>query len=232
MSGEKSEMSVGSNTMDGKKLLGYVERIERIKVQQKALGEDIKVIKAEATREGFSAAGMTVALQARAKKPSQFRETEDLRDLYLHAIGMAVPPPLFKALEAMAGDKLGKNEIIERMKELVPTGASIIVEMDGPAIRLTRDKDGTARAEEVKPPKATGASGAAAGALMPERPQAEVPECTPAEAEKLGSKAFDDDQPITANPFPFGDKRQPKWDAGWRKRSGSDGMGPDDGKGE
>lgn len=224
-------MSIGHNTLDGKKLLSVIERIERLKGQQKSLGDDIKVIKAEATREGFSATGITVALQARAKKPSQFRESEDLRDLYLHAVGMAAPPPLFKALEALAGDKIGKNEIIDRMKELVPTGASIIVEMDGPPIRLYRDKDGKAHAEEVKPPKSNGASGAASGAVMPERPQADVPDCSPAEAETMGAAAYKDDQPITANPFPFGDKRQPRWDKGWRAESGGDGMGPDEGRG-
>jgi uncharacterized protein (UPF0335 family) len=221
-------MSLGHNTMDGKKLLGFIERIERLKAQQKAIGADIKVIKSEAEREGFSAKGVTVSLQARALKPSQFREAEDLRDLYLHAIGMAAPPPLFKMLESMTSDAMGKNEVIERFKELVPTGASIIVEMDGPPIRLFRDKDGKAQAEEVKPAKARGASASSAGAVLPEREDAEVPKCTPAEAEKLGADAFDADQPITANPFPFGDKRQPKWDAGWRAKSGSDGMGPDD----
>ena len=145
---------------------------------------------------------------------------------------MAAPPPLFRMLESMASDSLGKNEIIERMKELVPTGATIVVEMDGPAVRLFRDKDGKAHAEEVKAPKATGASSAAAGVSLPERPAAEVPNCTPAEAEALGVKAYHEDHPITSNPFPFGDKRQPRWDKGWRSASGSDGMGPDGGEGE
>jgi uncharacterized protein (UPF0335 family) len=222
-------MTLGQNTMDGKKLLSFLERIERLRAQQKALRADIKVIKSEAEREGFSGKGIVLSLQARALKPSQFREAEDVRDLYLHAIGMAAPPPLFKMLESMTSDAMGKNEVIERFKELVPTGASIIVEMDGPAIRLFRDKDGKAQAEEVKPPKQRGAS-AAPSSIMPEREDVEVPNCTPAEAERLGSDAFDADQPITANPFPFGDKRQPKWDAGWRKRSGSDGMGPDTGE--
>jgi hypothetical protein len=47
-------------------------------------------------------------------------------------------------------------------------------------------------------------------------------------AEVLGRDAFGSNQPIITNPFPFGDPRRPRWDAGWRKASGTDGMGPDD----
>lgn len=219
----------GKNTMDGKKLVNFLERIERLKAEQKAIGDDIKVVRAEAEREGFSGKGITVALKARAQKPNEFREAEDVREVYLHAIGMAAPPPLFKHLEALASDKLGKMELIERFKELVPAGASIIIELDGPPIRLFRDDDGNARAEEVKPPKPTVEKSGGASAL-PQRPaSADAPDCSPAEAKDMGAKAYEADQPITANPFPFGDKRQSKWDAGWRERSGSDGMGPDTG---
>jgi hypothetical protein len=43
----------------------------------------------------------------------------------------------------------------------------------------------------------------------------------------LGGEAFAANQPIIVNPFPFGDGRRAKWDLGWRKASGTDGMGPD-----
>jgi hypothetical protein len=45
-------------------------------------------------------------------------------------------------------------------------------------------------------------------------------------AELLGREAFKADEPIIKNPFPFGDERRPRWDEGWRKESGTDGMGP------
>jgi uncharacterized protein (UPF0335 family) len=220
-------MSIAKNNLDGHKLLGFLERIEALKRQEQSIRDDIKVVRAEAEREGFSGKGLTVALKARAQKPSQFREQEDVRDIYLHAIGMAAPPPLFKHLEALASDKLGRTELIERFKELVPTGASIIIEMEGPPIRLFRDEHGNPHAQEVKPAKATVEK--APATPFPDRPTSEVPNCTPDQAEEMGAKAYEGDQPITANPFPFGDKRQPRWDAGWRKRSGSDGMGPDTG---
>lgn len=222
-------MSLGRNTLDSKKLLGFIERLERLKAQKKAIGDDEKIVVAEAVREGFTARGLTVSLKARAQKPSKFREEEDVRELYLHAIGMGAPPPLFKHLESLASDKLGRAELIERFKELVPSGASIVIEMEGPPVRLFRDEKGNPRAEEVKPPKPTVEKSNAP--QFPERPPSvEAPDCTPAEAEEIGAKAYEADQPITANPFPFGDKRQPRWDAGWRKKSGGDGMGPDTGE--
>lgn len=59
-------------------------------------------------------------------------------------------------------------------------------------------------------------------------PKADVPDVDPDGAEALGRQAFKDNEPIIANPFPFGDGRRGRWDSGWRKESGTDGMGPDD----
>jgi len=216
---------VGQNTIAGKKLIEFLERIERLKQQQKAIGDDIKVVKAEATAAGFSAKGISVSLKARAQKPSSFREEEDIRDVYLHAIGIAATPPLYKHFEAMTGEPLGKAELIERMKQVVPPGASIIVEMEGTPIRLYRDAKGEAKSEEVKPQPPSAAAPSRAASERP--PTDPAPDCTPAEAEKMGQVAYGEDKPITANPFPFGDKRQARWDAGWRRESGSDGMGED-----
>lgn len=41
----------------------------------------------------------------------------------------------------------------------------------------------------------------------------------------LGAQAFKDNVAIVKNPFPFGDGRRPRWDEGWRRASGTDGMG-------
>lgn len=218
-------MSIGKNTIAGKKLIEFLERIERLKQQQKSIGDDIKVVKAEAAASGFSPKGLAVSLKARAQKPSAFREEEDVRDVYLHAIGIAATPPLFKHFEAMAGEPLAKAELIARMKEIVPIGASIIIEMEGTPTRLYRDANGEAKSEEVKQQPA---SAAASSRPTAERPPSDpAPDCTPAEAEQMGVVAYGEDKPITANPFPFGDKRQARWDTGWRRESGSDGMGED-----
>lgn len=221
-------MSLGHNTVAGQKLLQFIERIERLKAEQKSIGDDIKVVRAEAEASGFSTKGINLALKARAMKPSKFREEEDVRDLYLHAIGIGAPPPLFRHVEALGNDALGKSQFVELMKDVVPLGASVIIDIDGAPMRLFRDAEGNARSEEVKRPTHDSRDDAPSASL-PARQSVEVPDCSPEQAEVMGGAAYLDDKPITANPFPFGDKRQPRWDAGWRKRSGSDGMGPDTG---
>lgn len=45
-----------------------------------------------------------------------------------------------------------------------------------------------------------------------------------ADAEELGRKAARDGKPVIDNPFPFNDPRRARFDEGWRKESGSDGM--------
>jgi SpoVK/Ycf46/Vps4 family AAA+-type ATPase len=46
-----------------------------------------------------------------------------------------------------------------------------------------------------------------------------------ADAEALGAAAARDGRPITENPFAFRDARRARFDEGWRKHSGTDGMG-------
>ena len=54
-----------------------------------------------------------------------------------------------------------------------------------------------------------------------------VPDVDAEGAEELGRRAYIANQPITSNPFPWDDPRRPRFDAGWRAESGSDGMGDD-----
>lgn len=224
-------MTVGRNTIDGRKLLSFIERIERLRKVRKAAGDDIKIVNAEATKEGLSSKGIAFAVRVREMKPSEFREHEDTRDLYLAAIGLGSPPPLFKHLESMAHESLGKDELIERFKDIVPVGGAITLELDGPGIRITRDKDGKTKAEEVKPPKPA-VSGRRETESEPDEPPVDVPNVDEDGAEEYGRQMARDDQPITGNPFPFqtGDKRRFRCDEGWRKEMGSDGMGDDDGE--
>jgi SpoVK/Ycf46/Vps4 family AAA+-type ATPase len=50
-------------------------------------------------------------------------------------------------------------------------------------------------------------------------------ETSEAEAEALGERAALQGEPVTTNPFTFGDPRRARFDAGWRRGSGGDGMG-------
>lgn len=220
-------MNIGRNTIDGRLILGFVERIERQEKIKKAASEEIKLVNAEATLKGYSKEGIGVAVKARAMKPSEFREGEDLRDLYLHAVGLAAAPPLFKYLESLAQEHLGKAELLERFKDLVPVNASLTLEMGGLPVRISRDKDGNVTTKDVTPAAKVAKSSQRDIEDEPE-PTVEIPDVDDDGAEQYGRQLARDDKPITENPFPFGDKRRFRCDEGWRKEMGSDGMGPDD----
>jgi uncharacterized protein (UPF0335 family) len=221
-------MDAKRNTLDQTALLGFVERIEKINADMIDPGkEDIKVILAEARAFGFLPKGVAMCVKVRAKTPRQHEEDEELRDLYLHGIGMAEEPPLFRQLDAMAGQKLGREALIEGLKELVPTKGEITVKMDGAApLRLWRDSEGKAHSEEVHPTRAPSAQSPGAPGSAPARARQDVPDCDDAGATELGRAAAKDNKAIITNPFPFGDARRPKFDEGWRRETGNDGFGP------
>ncbi len=216
----------GRNTLDQTALLGFVERIEKVNAGMIDPGkEDIKVILAEAKAAGFLSKGVQLCVKVRAKTPRQHEEDEELRDLYLHGIGMADIPPLFRQLDAMAGQGLGRDALIDGLKELVPTKGEITIKMDGATpMRLWRDKDGKAHAEEIQPPRPSATH--APPSMAPSRPSQEVPDVDATGAFELGRQAAKENKAIITNPFPFGDARRPKFDEGWRKETGNDGFGP------
>lgn len=161
----------------------------------------------------------------RKMKPSDRQEAEDIRDSYLHALGMASDTPLFRSVGLISVDITIKDQVLDAMKKFVPANGSITIEAGGAPLRLTRDKDGNVSITEVieKPIQQT-----MPGTPRTTAPKAEVPNVNEATAESMGRQAFKDDKPIIDNPFPFGDPRRARFDEGWRKESGSDGMGDED----
>ena len=220
-----SEM-IGHNTIASETLRAYVERMERIGEEKKQLGTEAAAVLAEAKSVGFLPAAIRFVLKKRQMKPSDRQEAEALEETYLHAMGMAVEPPLFRHVNLMSVDITSREQVIESMKKFVPTNGSITIEAGGSPVRLTRGADGAISVTEVveKPvPQPAAKPGAKAAPVKPD-----VPDVDAEAAEALGRQAFRDDLPVIKNPFPFGDARRPRWDAGWRNESGSDGMGPDE----
>lgn len=212
---------VGKNTIAGDKAMAYVHRIEANNKQIKTLKDRNANELAQAKAEGLNPKGLRHMVKIRKMKPHEFEEAREIATLYEHAAGMANELPLFRQIGALAKDGLAKDKLIDAFKLLVPHKGSITIDMEGRPIRLFRDKDGKAHAEEVEPPKPQSAAPSYA-APEPEN----LPDCTAEEAEQMGAQAYSDNRPITSNPFPFGDKRQARWDKGWRNASGGDGMGP------
>lgn len=79
----------GSDEINSDHLRAFIERIERIREEQKSLGEDLKEIYAEARSNGFDPRIIKDVVKIRAQDTEKRVEHETLVDLYLAALGMA-----------------------------------------------------------------------------------------------------------------------------------------------
>lgn len=216
---------VGKNTLAGAELQSYVDRLERLDAQKKQLSEDRKAVVQEAKSRGFSAPGISYLIKVRKMKPHDRQEAESIRDLYMHAIGMDTEPPLYRQIAALARDVAGGEKLLEAFQLLAPPTGHLIITIMGKQVRIWRDKDGEPRSEDYTPIEPQQQSHSRT-TLPPASSRKEVPQCSEDEAESLGVAAAKANEPVISNPFPFDDARRPRWDAGWRKGSGNDGMGP------
>ena len=69
-------------------LRSFIERIERLEEEKKALSDDIRDVFAEAKGNGFDTKVMRQVIRLRRKEPAERQEEEAILDLYLHALGM------------------------------------------------------------------------------------------------------------------------------------------------
>jgi uncharacterized protein (UPF0335 family) len=217
---------MGRNTVSGKRLLEIIEQSEQFDTEKKDISDLDRALMAAATAEGFNTKAIRLLKRRRKMKPHDRQEADAIFDSYAHAISMDDEPPLFRALSEMAKDTLTRESLLDSMKELAPPEGDIILRMGGEPVRIYRDKDGEARVEPYidKPKKADKPKVTRA----PARSSREVPDVSEPGAFAYGQQMFRDNRPVTENPFPFGDPRRAKCDEGYRKESGSDGMGPDD----
>jgi len=70
------------------RLRSFVERVERLEEEKKALSDDIKEVYAEAKGEGFDVKTMRQVVRLRKMDKADFQEAEAMLDLYLGALGM------------------------------------------------------------------------------------------------------------------------------------------------
>lgn len=214
---------VGHNTVAAEQLRTVVERIEEVRRERKELADHEGAIKAEAKAAGFIPKAIMHVVKLRAMKPVDRRESEAIIDTYLHALGELPYTPLHEQVGLIKADIAKQAEVVEAMKAFVPANGSITVDVAGLAMRLTRDENGdVAVSEVVEKPFAP----VDLAKPVPGMHRAPPPMVDGYGAELLGREAFKANEPIIKNPFPFGDDRRPRWDEGWRKESGSDGMGP------
>ncbi len=81
------ENTMGANTLDGGHLKSFIERIERLEEEKKAIADDIKDIYAEAKGTGYDVKIMRKIVSIRKQDAAKRREEEEILDLYLSALG-------------------------------------------------------------------------------------------------------------------------------------------------
>ena len=74
-------------------LKSFVERIERLEEEKKALGDDIKDVFGEAKANGFDTAVLRHVIRLRKQDADERHEQETILDLYLAALGMVPGEP-------------------------------------------------------------------------------------------------------------------------------------------
>ena len=205
-------MTLRSEARD--ELKSYIERIERLADERKALGDDQRAIFAEAKSKGFDPKSMRRIIKRRQKDANQLAEDEAIDDTYAHAIGMAADSPLHVQVAKLARDGLARDQVIEALQMLIPVNGEIIASVGGEPMRLWRSEDGQSFAEPYVPPKArsseklpaekTGRGLKPTGAVLQMVPKDHVRAAADAAEkrarEKRGQEHLDDE----ANPSPAG----------------------------
>jgi len=81
-----------ADSVAGDQLRAFIERIERLDAELKAINDDKKEVFAEAKGNGFDTKVMKIILKERRQDASERMELEALVELYRAALGMAVAP--------------------------------------------------------------------------------------------------------------------------------------------
>jgi uncharacterized protein (UPF0335 family) len=69
-------------------LKAFVERIERLEEEKKALADDIRDVYAEAKANGFNVKALRAIVRMRKQSLEERREQEAVLEIYMHALGM------------------------------------------------------------------------------------------------------------------------------------------------
>ncbi len=118
-----------SGPISADRLKSFIERIEKLEEERKAIGGDVKDVYSEAKGVGYDVATMRKIVAIRAKDTADVAEQETLLDVYKHALGMLtggtvttvrVPKePSEEELEERAGRIVGE---VDRCMDLVTDG--------------------------------------------------------------------------------------------------------------
>jgi uncharacterized protein (UPF0335 family) len=69
-------------------LKAFVERVERLEEEKKAIADDVRDVYAEAKANGFDVNAMRTVVKLRKQDVNERKEQEAVLETYLHALGM------------------------------------------------------------------------------------------------------------------------------------------------
>jgi uncharacterized protein (UPF0335 family) len=79
---------VAGDNVAADELRAFIERIERMEEEKRAIAADIKEIFAEAKGRGYDTKAIRTLVRLRAQDASERQEAEAILELYMQAIGM------------------------------------------------------------------------------------------------------------------------------------------------
>ena len=69
-------------------LKAFVERVERLEEEKKAIADDVRDVYAEAKASGYDVKAMRTVVRLRKLDANERKEQEAILETYLHALGM------------------------------------------------------------------------------------------------------------------------------------------------
>jgi uncharacterized protein (UPF0335 family) len=69
-------------------LKAFVERVERLEEEKKAIADDIRDVYAEAKGNGYDVKTLRVVVRLRKQDVNERKEQEAILETYMHALGM------------------------------------------------------------------------------------------------------------------------------------------------
>lgn len=69
-------------------LKAFVERIEKLEEEKKAIADDIRDVYAEAKANGFDTKALREIIKLRKLEPAEREERDAILETYMHALGM------------------------------------------------------------------------------------------------------------------------------------------------
>lgn len=178
-------------------LKSFVERIERLDEEKRGIAADIAEVKIEAAGSGFDIKVINQILKERRMTRQQLREFQELREIYLAALGMLDGTPL--------GD-FARRRLMGEPEE-------------APAKPAAEQEPEQTDIEDAIDPEAKPKPSSAPNAPPPP-PSAEDLAAVRSE----GREAAEAGKRIIDNPYGHDDSRRAAWDEGHCAATGTDGM--------